>query len=150
MNNLLLRLDFEHSKSVQREIVQLLFRPFIPKHVDGIDYMERFKRVFLMCKTSRNASFHLHHLIYPQKLIGIEMAGFVLGLRFDFRFKFILVHHIRCLLLRVKAILKKSSGLENGGNDTTDVLNMSNISGISSMMEEVQQKNGGSGDIGKN
>jgi len=27
---------------------------------------------------------------------------------------------------------------------------MSNISGISSMMEEVQQKNGGSGDIGKN
>ena len=53
-------------------------------------------------------------------------------------------------MLGVKAILKKSSGLENGGNDTTDVLNMSNISGISSMMEEVQQKNGGSGDIGKN
>uniref|UniRef100_A0A914MXS5 Condensin-2 complex subunit G2 n=1 Tax=Meloidogyne incognita TaxID=6306 RepID=A0A914MXS5_MELIC len=131
MNNLLLRLDFEHSKSVQREIVQLLFRPFIPKHVDGIDYMERFKRVFLMCKTSRNASFHLHHLIYPQKLIGIEVA----------------VHHIRSLLLGVKAILKKSAGIENGGNDTTDVLNMSNISGISSMMEEVQQKNGGSGDI---
>lgn len=26
---------------------------------------------------------------------------------------------------------------------------MSNISGISSMMDEVQQKNGGSGDIGK-
>nr|CAD2173313.1 unnamed protein product [Meloidogyne enterolobii] len=131
MNNLLLRLDFEHSKSVQREIVQLLFRPFIPKHVDGIDYMERFKRIFLMCKTSRNASFHLHHLIYPQKLIGIEMA----------------VHHIRSLLLGVKAILKKSAGIENGGNDTTDVLNMSNISGISTMMEEVQQKNGGGGDI---
>ncbi|KAL7073029.1 hypothetical protein ACQ4LE_007869 [Meloidogyne hapla] len=130
MNNLLLRLDFEHSKSVQREIVQLLFRPFIPKHVDGIDYMERFKRVFLMCKTSRNASFHLHHLLYPQKLIGIEMA----------------VHHIRCLLLGVKAILKKTAGIENGGNDTTDVLNMSSISGISSMMGDDQQKNEG-GDI---
>lgn len=75
MNNLLQRLDFEHSKSVQREIVKLLFRPFIPKHIDGIDYVERFKRVFLMCKVSRQASLNFHHLIYPQKLIGIEIAG---------------------------------------------------------------------------
>jgi hypothetical protein len=54
-----------------------------------------------------------------------------------------LVHHIRCLLLGVKAILKKSANLENGGNDTTDFLNMSSISGISSMIDDAQQKSGG-------
>ncbi|KAF7640319.1 hypothetical protein Mgra_00000139 [Meloidogyne graminicola] len=131
MNNLLQRLDFEHSKSVQREIVKLLFRPFIPKHIDGIDYVERFKRVFLMCKVSRQASLNFHHLIYPQKLIGIEIAV-------------CLVHHIRSLLLGVKTIFKKSVGQENGGNDTTDLLNMSTLSGISSIMQDNDyQKNNG-------
>ena len=64
-----------------------------------------------------------------------------------FKFYIYLVHHIRSLLLGVKTILKKSAGLENGCNDTADVLNMSSMSGISSMMEDDRQKSGGA-DVG--
>lgn len=61
-----------------------------------------------------------------------------------------LVHHIRSLLLGVKTIFKKSVGQENGGNDTTDLLNMSTLSGISSIMQDNDyQKNNGE-DIGLN
>lgn len=76
MDELLRRLDFEHSRNVQNQIVRLIFMPFIPGKVEGIDYQERFKRIYFMCKQSWNASRHFHHLIYPLGLIPIETAGF--------------------------------------------------------------------------
>jgi hypothetical protein len=76
MPNLLLRLDFEHSSNVQKQIVKLIYRPFIPTQVEGIDYMVRFKRIYFMCKESWNASRHFHHLVYPLGLISIDIAGF--------------------------------------------------------------------------
>lgn len=82
MEDLLLRLDFEQSRMVQNQIVKLILRPYIPQHLEGIDYLERFKRIHHMCKISSTASRHFHHLIYPLGLISIEIAGLLRSLHF--------------------------------------------------------------------
>ena len=126
MNDVLHRLDFEHSKNVQNQIVRLLVRPFIPQQVDGIDYIERFKRIYFMCKESSNAARHFHHLIYPLGLITMEVA----------------VHHIRSLLLGVKSVLRKIIGSENA-DDTTDTLKFNG--NVSSMMEGMKNAEAAAG-----
>ncbi|KAI1718361.1 condensin II non structural maintenance of chromosomes subunit domain-containing protein [Ditylenchus destructor] len=75
MDDLLMRLDFEHSNSVQQEIVLLIFKSFCPKTIEGIDFAERYKRIRFMCKKSRNASLHFHRWIYRLKLVTVEQAG---------------------------------------------------------------------------
>jgi len=91
MEDLLLRLDFENSTDVQAQLVRLLFRSYCPALIEGVDYINRFRRVRHMCSISRNASLNLHRLIYPMKLVTIEQA----------------VNHIRSLLLGTKAQISK-------------------------------------------
>ena len=122
MKDIILRLDFEHSHSIKNQIVKLIFKPFVPQEVEGIDYMERFKRIYFMCKISSNASLSFHHLIYPLGLLPIGIA----------------VHHIKCLLLGVKAVLKSISGDENDDDDSTDTLRLDSSD---STLADEQQKN---------
>ena len=73
MEDVLLRLDFEHSNAVQEQIVRLIF-VFFYHNIGTIDYIERFNRIRYMCKISRTSSLHFHRHIYRLKLLQIKDA----------------------------------------------------------------------------
>uniref|UniRef100_A0A915DLV9 Uncharacterized protein n=1 Tax=Ditylenchus dipsaci TaxID=166011 RepID=A0A915DLV9_9BILA len=69
MDEMLRRLDFEHSTAVQSQIVMLVYKSFSPRLVEGIDYIERFKRIRYMSElaTMEQAVRHMRSL-----LIGVK------------------------------------------------------------------------------
>jgi len=125
LEDLLLRLDFEHSNLVQEQIVRLIFDFFCHRQIGVIDYVERFNRIRYMCKISRTSSLHFHRLIYRLELISIKEA----------------VTHIRSLLMGVKFSMKKRSegSSDTSGDETEDVLNLTGFSAVSILNENPEE-----------
>lgn len=73
MDDILYRLDFEHSDSVKLEITKLLCKMYCPLKKSNIE--DRYSRVRHMVKTSRNAALQFHRLIFSTNLITVEIAG---------------------------------------------------------------------------
>uniref|UniRef100_A0A183C355 Condensin-2 complex subunit G2 n=1 Tax=Globodera pallida TaxID=36090 RepID=A0A183C355_GLOPA len=114
-----LRLDYEPSAQIQAQIVRCLFFPLCLRMVKGIDLLERFKRIYFMCKHSRLASLHFHRLVYALGLMPINEA----------------VQHIRSLVIGVRKALRQCRGVEHGADDTTDGTLM-NITGASTFLAD--------------